>query len=336
MIHISLDAMGGDHAPREIIKGATLALAEEKNLFITLTGSSEIINKELNNYHYPSDRIDVLDAEQVINNDDQPSLVLKKKKDSSMMKAISLVKEGKAQAVISAGNTGALMAGGLFILGRIPGIDRPALAIPLPTRKNGPTVLLDVGANLDSKVENLIQYAVLGKVYSNKVLGKDKPRIALLNVGVEQGKGNELVKKAYKEMEKDIDFIGNIEARELMQGVADVVVCDGFAGNILLKSIEGMAEEIFFLLKEEIKSSWRSKIGGTLLLKGFKRLKKRMDYSEYGGAPLLGIKGLVVKAHGSSDATAIKNAILSQAFKFVSNKCVEEIEGYVEINKKTS
>lgn len=330
MIHVAVDAMGGDNAPAAIVEGVALALREEGDLLVTLVGKEAEIRAELDLYQHPRDRITILGTDEVIHNDDQPSMALRRKKDSSMMKAINLVKEGEAQAVISAGNTGALMAGGLFILGRIKGIDRPALAIMVPTRKGIPTVLLDVGATMDAKEANLIQYAHMGEVYSRRVLGNDKAGVALLNVGTEPGKGNDLVKKAYEELQGQANFLGNVEARDLMQGVADVVVCEGFVGNMLLKAIEGTAGEIFYYLKKEVDSSWKHKLGAALLKPGLKRIKKRLDYTEYGGAPLLGVKGLVIKAHGSSNALAVKNAIVAQAFRFVGERCVEEITAHFE------
>ncbi len=326
MVHIVLDAMGGDYAPVETIKGAVLALHEEKDLFITLAGHRDIIRTELDKYQFPENRIKILHAEEIIDNEMQPALALRRKKDSSMVKALNAVRDGEAGAVISAGNTGALLAGGLFILGRMQGVKRPALAAIMPTEKKGPTVLLDAGANMDAKVEHLMQFALLGKAYSRLVLEKNKCRLALLNIGIETGKGNEQVKKAYKALEHMKEFIGNIEARDLMRGVADVIVCDGFTGNILLKGMEGLAEEMFSFLKKEISSTRRGSLGGILLKPSFKNLQKHLDYSEYGGAPFLGINGLVIKAHGSSQAQAIKNAILKQAYSFIKRRCFIEME----------
>lgn len=330
MIRVAVDAMGGDHAPAEIVAGTVLALQEERHLHVTLVGRDGDITAELAKHEYPKERLAILPAAEVITSEDQPSMALRRKKESSMMKAIGLVRDKEAAAVISAGNTGALMAGGLFILGRIRGIDRPALAIIVPTRRGRPTVLLDVGATMDAKDKNLIQYARMGEVYARRVLGNDKAEVALLNVGTEAGKGNDLVKKAYESMAGREGFIGNVEARDLLQGVADVVVCEGFVGNMLLKAIEGTAGEIFYLVKREISGSLRGKLGGGLLLPGLKRIKKRLDYAEYGGAPFLGVKGLVVKAHGFSRALAVKNAIASQAFRFVREGCVQEISAYFE------
>ncbi len=324
--------MGGDHAPAEIIKGTVMALQAEKELHASLVGREKMLIEQLEAYEYPSDRLAVVPAAEVIGNDEPPALALRRKKDASMLKAISLVKEKQAQVVISAGNTGALMAGALLTLGRIKGIDRPALAITLPSAHGG-TVVLDVGANMDASVENLRHYALLGKVYAEKVLGKDNVRIGLLNIGAEPGKGNELVKKAYLELEKESGFIGNVEARDLLQGPADVVVCDGFAGNILLKTLEGTAAEIFTFLKQEINRNWRGKAGGFLLVPAFKQLKKRLDYAEYGGSPLLGINGLVIKAHGSSKAKSIKSTILNQACPFVRQGCIEKINNLFEADR---
>jgi len=322
--------MGGDHAPGEIVAGTLLALREEAGLQVTLVGRKADITAVLDKGPHSPGRLEILEAEEVVTNEDQPSVALRRKKDSSMMKAVGLVRDGEAQAVISAGNTGALMAGGLFLLGRLKGIDRPALAILVPTRRGRPTVLLDVGATMDAGEKNLIQYALMGQVYSRRVMGNDKAEVALLNVGTEAGKGNDLVKKAYEGLQGREGFIGNVEARDLLQGVADVVVCEGFVGNMLLKAIEGTAGEIFYYLKQEVGASFRSKLGGGLLMPGLKRIKKRLDYAEYGGAPLLGVKGLVIKAHGSSRAPAIKNAILAQAFRFVREDCIGEIASHLE------
>ncbi len=336
MLPIALDAMGGDHAPVETIKGTVLALQEKEDLFIILAGHRDIIRTELEKYKFPENRISILHAEEIIDNEMQPALALRRKKDSSMVKAINAVRDGEAGAIISAGNTGALLAGGLFILGRMQGIKRPALAAILPTEKNGHVVLLDVGATMDAKVEHLVQFALLGKSYSRLVLGKDKCRLALLNVGTEASKGNEQIKKAHKALKHMEEFIGNIEARDLMSGVADVVVCDGFTGNILLKGIEGVAGEIFSFLKKDVVSGWRGTFGGILLKPGFKKLQKHLDYSEYGGAPFLGTNGLLIKAHGSSQAYAIKNAILKQACSFIEKGCFKEMENYFAENQENS
>ncbi|HHX76976.1 MAG TPA: phosphate acyltransferase PlsX [Firmicutes bacterium] len=332
-MRVAVDAMGGDYAPAEIIKGTIMALQAEEELHVSLVGRDTILNEQLAAYEYPSDRLSIVTAAEVIGNNEPPALALRRKKDASMLKAISLVKEKEAHAAISAGNTGALMVGGLLILGRVRGIDRPALAITLPSVRGGKTVLLDVGANMDASVENLRQYALLGKVYAEKVLGKDNVRIGLLNIGAEPGKGNELVKKAYTALEKEEGFAGNVEARDLLQGLADVVVCEGFVGNILLKTLEGTAAEIFAFLKQEINRNWRGKVGGALLVPAFKQIKKRMDYAEYGGSPLLGINGLVIKAHGSSKAKSIKSTILNQACPFVRQGCIEKINNLFEAGR---
>lgn len=309
---IAVDAMGGDNAPKEIIKGGIdAARLLQKGVEIVFIGPKEKIQREIeknNGYNLP---ISTVNAEEVIDNNESPVKAIKTKKNSSMVIGLNLLKNKEVDAFISAGSTGAFMAGALLITGRIKGIDRPALASVIPTIKGG-ILLLDMGANTDVKPKNLLQFAVMGSIYSNKVLGIKNPKIALLNVGKEQEKGNLVTKEAYKLLcnEPSINFIGNMEAREILQGNADVLVCDGFSGNILLKAIEGVATTFFSVLKEEIKTSYISQLGGLLIKSHLKKFKKKFDYSEHGGAPFLGIKGVCIKCHGSSDASAIKNAIL--------------------------
>ncbi|EOD00557.1 phosphate acyltransferase PlsX [Caldisalinibacter kiritimatiensis] len=321
---IVVDAMGGDHAPEVTVKGSVDAV-KEYGVNVVLVGKEEMIKKELEKYQLDSNKIEIVHAEEVIENEDKPVRAIRRKKDSSMVKGLKLVKEKKADAFISAGNTGALLSGGLFVVGRIKGIERAALAPVYPT-SNGISLLLDAGANADCKPKYLHQFAIMGSVYAEKVLGIKRPKVGLINIGTEEGKGNELTKETYKLLkESDLNFYGNIEARELPKGKADVLVCDGFVGNTVLKLTEGLAMEIFSLLKKEITKSFFTKLGALMLKSGLKGFKKRLDYTEYGGAPLLGVKGAVIKAHGSSDAKAIKNAI-RQAKVFVENEVLEKIE----------
>ncbi|HHU64345.1 MAG TPA: phosphate acyltransferase PlsX, partial [Clostridiales bacterium] len=274
---------------------------------------------------YSGGNISIVHASEVIGATEQPVSAIKTKKDSSMVIGLQMLRKGQGHAFISAGNTGALMAGALLRVGRIKGIDRPALAPTIPTKK-GRLLLLDAGANTDCRPNNLVQFGIMGSIFMDKVLGVSNPKVGLVNIGVEENKGNELVKKAHVELSKaDINFAGNIEARDIPDGVVDVVVCDGFVGNIILKLIEGVAITLFDMLKSELYSSLKTKIGALLCKSAFKNLKRMMDYSEYGGALLLGINGLVVKAHGSSNAVAIQNAI-KLAHSCVKNEILDLIK----------
>ncbi len=307
-MRVALDAMGGDKAPLEIVKGALQAISlypEIEKVF--LVGKEEEIRKYINGN---IEKIEIINTREVIEMDDHPALAYRKKKDASITVATKLVKEGKADAIISAGNTGGQMTSSLFVLGRIKGISRPAIATPLPAIK-GITLLLDSGANADCSVENLQQFALMGSIYAKKVLKKDNPKVSLVNIGSEKTKGNELSIKAYEELEKmeNINFTGNIEGREIPQGKADVIVADGFVGNVVLKLIEGMGKTFITIIKEEVSKSLISKIGAFFMKDAFVGLKKKMDYAEIGGAPLLGVDGISIICHGSSDAKAIHNAI---------------------------
>ncbi|MCC5911993.1 MAG: phosphate acyltransferase PlsX [Clostridiaceae bacterium] len=320
---IVVDAMGGDHGPKITISGALQAI-KEYDVNIILTGQKEIIEKELQNHDYPKHKLEIIDCREVVENEDKPVAAIRRKKDSSMVVGLNLVKEKKADAIISAGNTGALLAGGLFILGRIQGIDRPALAPVYPTKK-GVSVLIDGGANTECKPRNLLEFAVMGDIYASRVLKINNPKVCIANIGIEEGKGNDLVKKAYPLFEdRYFNFGGNVEARDIPAGYADVIVCDGFTGNIILKLTEGIAETIFGALKEEFTKNTLRKLGAALLKSGLKGFKNRFDYTEYGGAPFLGVNGTLIKAHGSSNDKAIKNAI-RQAKTFVENNVIDDI-----------
>jgi phosphate acyltransferase len=307
-MRIIMDAMGGDNAPHELVKGAVMAI-KEFDTDITLVGDKIKLEELLAKEEYDKARIEIIHTTEIISYNESPTLAIRRKKDSSMVVGMKLVKEGKGDAFISAGSTGALLAGGLFIIGRIDGIDRPGLAPILPGKK-GPFMLLDVGANAECKVQNILQFATMGEIYVRKILNRPNPQIALANIGEEEEKGTEFVKECYKLLkEKKPNFKGNIEGREILDGNVDVVVCDGFVGNIILKTFEGAVATIFGILKEEIMSSLRTKIGGILLKPVFSSFKKKFDYTEYGGAILLGLNCPVIKAHGSSNANAFKNAI---------------------------
>jgi len=323
---IAIDAMGGDHAPKEIVLGAMKAVQAFPDIEILLVGNKEKIDPYLTNRN----KIDILHTEEMILGTDEPVRAVRKKKTASMVLGANEVKEGRADAFISAGNTGALMAAGLFVVGRIDGIERPALSPTLPTISGEGFLLLDVGANVDAKPNHLVQYAIMGSIYTEKVLGIKNPRVGLLNIGEEEKKGNELTKKAFELLqEENIHFIGNVEARDLLNGVCDVVVTDGFTGNMVLKSIEGTALSIFKMLKATLMSSIKSKLAAAVLKPDLKALSAKMDYSEYGGAALFGLNAPVIKAHGSSDANAIYNAI-RQAKDVVQSEVIPTIKKTIE------
>lgn len=306
---IAVDAMGGDYAPAEIVKGAVEAAVRD-GIEIVLVGQQERVETELKKYSYPPGKIVVYHAPQVIEMNEHPASAVRNKRDSSIVVATKLLKDGKASAVVSAGNTGAQMAAALFILGRVPGIDRPGIATVFPSPK-GPKVLLDSGANVDVKSRNLVQFAYLGSIYSRNVLGIERPRVALLNIGSEPNKGTETIQEAFQELSGDpkINFSGNIEGREFLTADVDVIICDGFVGNVVLKLTEGLVSTLMALVREELKKNPLRSVGGVLVKPAFKELFKKLDYTEYGGAPLLGVMGISIICHGSSNYKAIRNAI---------------------------
>lgn len=323
---LAIDAMGGDHAPRSIVEGAMKAVEAFKDLEITLVGNEEKIKTYLTN----QERISIIHTDEVIEATDEPVRAVRRKKNASMVLMANEVKEGRADGCISAGNTGALMTAGLFIVGRIDGVERPALSPTLPTIDGKGFLMLDAGANVDAKPEHLLQYGIMGSVYVEKVRGITNPRVGLLNVGTEDKKGNELTRQSFELLKSsNINFIGNVESRDLLEGVADVVVTDGFTGNIALKTIEGTASSVFSMLKIALTSNLTSKLAAAVLKPQLKGIKHQMDYSEYGGAGLFGLKAPVIKAHGSSDANAVYNAIL-QAREMVANNVSETIRQSVE------
>lgn len=307
MIRIAIDAMGGDNAPAEVVKGAVLA-SQEMAIALSLVGDPAKIAAELKKYKNHG-AIAIVPASETIGMDEPPATAVKQKKDASINVAVALVKDGQANAIVSAGNTGALMAASLFKLGRTSGIERPAIAteFPLPS---GKVLLLDMGANVDCKPKNLVQFAVMGHLFAKHVMQIANPRVGLLNIGEEKEKGNELTREAWPLIKNlPINFIGNVESKEILQGKADVIVCDGFVGNLILKFAESLAGAVFQLMKKELSGGILNKIGLAFLLPSLMRLKKQITYDDYGGAPLLGINGIVFKAHGRANATAIKNAI---------------------------
>jgi glycerol-3-phosphate acyltransferase PlsX len=320
-MRIAVDAMGGDNAPVAIVKGCIQARDEYK-VSIVLSGKEVEIKKILEKNTSDFSNIEILNAEEVITNEDKPVMALRRKKDSSLVKALHVVKDKEADAVVSAGSTGALLAGATLIAGRINGIERPAIGTLIPNMNGGFALLIDSGANVDSKPEFLYDFAIMGDIYLKKVLNISSPRIALANIGAEKTKGDKLTVETYELLENTtlpLNFIGNIEAREILQGKADIIVCDGFVGNMILKTLEGTVLEIMKGLKNELMSSTRTKIGAALIKPALVNFKNKLDYSEHGGAPILGVKEIVVKAHGSSDEKAFKNAIRQAKICFENN-----------------
>lgn len=325
---IILDGMGGDNAPEAIVEGAVLASREIEHQ-ILIIGQEEKIRAELDNHRYDPDKISVINATEIISNDEAPVRAVRSKKDSSIVRGINMVKHGEGDIFISAGSIGALLAGGLFILGRIQGIDRPALASIYPIVGGIPSLLVDAGANADCKPNNLLEFGMMGSIYMEKVLGREQPRVGLVNIGAEAAKGSTLTKAAYDLLEQShLNFTGNVEAREVPKGACDVIVTDGFTGNVLLKLTEGLAWNILQVIKQRFTDGVKAKLGAALLLDKIKGLKKEFDYSEYGGAPILGVRGPIVKMHGSSNANAVKNTIL-KGIPYVSEHVVDKIQNSV-------
>jgi phosphate acyltransferase len=310
MITVALDAMGGDHAPRAEVEGAVLAAREYADVRIILVGIPETVRPELDRLRHRDLPIEIVPASDVVTMTDSPSHAFRRKKDSSLHVAARLVRDGKADALVSAGNTGAVMTVARFVLGTLPSVDRPALAWAFPNIKEKVSIMLDVGANVDSKPLHMEQFAVMGEIYYRALWGTKRPRIALLSIGEEDVKGNELTKESAALLKQtSLNFVGNVEGRDVFRGNVDVIVCDGFIGNIALKLSEGLVEHIGGMLKKAIKSSLASQIGYALSRKAFGAFRKRTDYSEYGGAPLLGVRGITIIGHGRSNANAVKNAI---------------------------
>jgi glycerol-3-phosphate acyltransferase PlsX len=315
-MRIAVDAMGGDYAPEEIIKGTLKAAAAYPQVKLILTGKKELLQPYLSNVRIPV-TVSFQEASEVISMDEYPAQAVRKKKDASIVVATRLVKEGLADAVVSAGSTGAQMAAALLGLGRLKGIERPAIAAIMPSLEGG-KLILDVGANLDAKPEHLIQYAYMGSIYAEKILGIIHPKVGLLNIGSEEGKGNELTQTTYKLLkETPLNFIGNIEGRDIPFGRADVIVCDGFTGNVLLKTAEGVAVFLMELIKDKITSTPLRKFGALLVKPAMREIVQTIDYAEYGGAPLLGVNGISIVSHGSSKEKAIVNAIR------VAKECID-------------
>jgi len=326
---IVLDAMGGDHAPQVNVEGAVETVQESDDIEVILVGNETAVRKELKGRKFKSGRISVVHASQVVEMHEAPTAAIRKKRDSSIRVGVGLVKAGKADAFVSAGHSGVVMGTSLLLLGMSKGVDRPAIAALMPTLRDT-FILLDVGANVDCKPENLQQFALMGNIYCKLILGREQPKVGLLSIGEEDVKGNELTKEAFKLIKQSsVHFIGNIEGKDIFTGVADVVVCDGFIGNIALKISEGLAETILKMLKKEISSITAGRIGYLMLKPAIRNFKKRTDYDEYGGAPLLGINGTSIISHGRSSAKAIRNA-LKVANEFSRKRVFEAISDAIQ------
>lgn len=325
IIRVAVDAMGGDNAPGQIVKGAVEAVNERNDIKVFLVGREDIVNSELQQYTYNKDQIEVVHASDIITNDEAPVMAIRRKKDSSIVVAMKLVKNGDADAFISAGSTGAILVGGQLIVGRIKGVDRPPLAPLIPTMK-GVSLLVDCGANVDARSSHLVQFAKMGSLYMEHIVGIKNPKVAIVNIGAEEEKGNMLVKETYPLLKncEDINFIGSIEARDIPYGTADVIVCEAFVGNVILKLYEGLSSALVGTIKKGLMSTTKSKIGAALCKGELKKTLKDFDATEFGGAPMLGLNGLVVKTHGSSKNTEIKNAII-QCVSFSEQNINEKI-----------
>lgn len=332
---VVVDAMGGDNAPLEIVKGCIEAVNADNRVAVTLVGQEDVVNKELAKYQYDAPQIKVVNATDIITNDDHPVNAIRRKKDSSLVVGMKLVKDGQGDAFVSAGSTGAVLVGSQAIIGRIKGIDRPPLAPLIPNSK-GVSLLIDCGANVDARASHLVQFAKMGSIYMESVMGVKNPRVAIVNVGLEEEKGNALVKETYPLLKecKDINFIGSIEAREIPNGYADVIVCEAFVGNVILKLTEGLATTLIGMVKQSFMTNLKSKIGALLVKDALKSSLKGMDVSQYGGAPLLGLNGLVVKTHGSAKAKEVKNTVL-QCIAFKENHINDKIKAQIKIEDST-
>ena len=331
-VKVAVDAMGGDNAPGEIVKGAVDAVCAEKKIKVFLVGKEEQVKAELSKYTYPQEQVEVVNATEVIAMAEPPVAAIRGKKDSSIVKGLYMVREGKCDAFVSAGSTGAVLAGGQVIVGRSKGVERPPLAPLIPTEK-GASLLIDCGANVDARPSHLVQFAKMGSIYMEHVVGVKNPKVALVNIGAEEEKGNALVKETMPLLREctDINFVGSIEARDIPKGDADVIVCEAFTGNVILKLYEGLSSTLIGVIKKGLMSTLKSKIGAALALPALKNTLKSFDATEYGGAPLLGLNGLVVKTHGSSKAKEITNSVF-QCVTFKEKEINDKIKEYI-INK---
>ena len=334
MIKIAVDAMGGDYAPVEMVKGAVEALKKKEQVSVILVGQEEKIRRELSSYTYPEDRLSIVHASEVIETEEPPVNAIRGKKDSSIVVGMNLVKRQEADAFVSAGSSGAILVGGQVIVGRIRGVERPPLAPLIPTEK-GVSLLIDCGANVDARPSHLVQFARMGSIYMEHVIGIKQPRVAIVNIGAEEEKGNALVKETFPLLKAcgDINFIGSIEAREIPRGGADVIVSEAFVGNVILKLYEGVGATLIGMVKKGMMTSTRSKVGALLVKPALKETMKAFDASQYGGAPLLGLKGLVVKTHGNSKANEVSNSII-QCVTFKEQRINEKIKESLQPNKE--
>ena len=332
-VKVAVDAMGGDNAPYEIVKGGIEAVNENSHVKVFFTGPEELINSDLAKYTYHKEQVEVVNATEVIGMAEPPVMAIRKKKDSSLVKALNLVKEGTCDAYVSAGSTGATLVGGQVIVGRLKGVERPPLAPLIPTA-TGCALLIDCGANVDARPSHLVQFAKMGSVYMESVMGIKNPRVAIVNIGAEEEKGNALVKETFPLLKNcpDIHFIGSVEARDIPAGAADVVVCEAFVGNVILKMYEGVGGILIKKVKEGMMTSLRSKIGALLVKPALKQTLKAFDLEQYGGAPMLGLKGLVVKTHGSSKAVEIKNSVL-QCITFTEQNINQKIQEKISMEE---
>ena len=327
---VVLDAMGGDNAPKEMVKGAVEAVSKEAGLKVILVGREEEITSELSSYNYKKEQIEVVNATEVIETAEPPVNAIRRKKDSSIVVGMKMVKKGEADAFVSAGSSGAILVGGQTIVGRLKGVERPPLAPLIPTEK-GVSLLIDCGANVDARPSHLVQFAKMGSIYMEHIVGIKNPKVAIVNIGAEEEKGNALVKETFPLLKetKGINFTGSIEAREIPHGQADVIVCEAFTGNVILKLTEGLASTLVGKIKEGMMSTLRSKIGALLVKPALKATLKEFDASEYGGAPLLGLNGLVVKTHGSAKAKEVSNTLI-QCVTFKNQKIIEKIKECIQ------
>lgn len=334
MIRVAVDAMGGDNAPVEMVAGAVEAVKKKPEIQVLLVGQEKTVQEELSKYTYDKEKIQVVNASEVIATEEPPVNAIRKKKDSSIVVGMNLVKNGQADAFVSAGSSGAILVGGQVIVGRIKGVERPPLAPLIPTEK-GVSLLIDCGANVDARASHLVQFARMGSIYMEHVVGIPNPRVAIVNIGAEEEKGNALVKETFPLLKecKDINFIGSIEARDIPSGYADVVVCEAFVGNVILKLYEGVGATLISMIKKGMMTNIRSKMGALMVKPALKETLKSFDASEYGGAPLLGLKGLVVKSHGSARSVEIRHAIF-QCEQFKEEKINEKIEEFIAAEQK--
>ncbi|MCF2641247.1 MAG: phosphate acyltransferase PlsX [Lachnospiraceae bacterium] len=333
---VVLDAMGGDHAPAEMVKGAIDAVNMRDDIVVILTGQKDVIEDELKKYTYPAEKIEIVNAEEVIETAEPPVMAIRKKKNSSIVVGMNMIKNKEADAFVSAGSSGAILVGGQVIVGRIKGVERPPLAPLIPT-ESGVSLLIDCGANVDARASHLVQFAKMGSIYMENVVGIKNPRVAIVNIGAEDDKGNALVKETFPLLKecKDINFIGSIEAREIPHGGADVIVCEAFVGNVILKLYEGVSSTLVSQIKAGLMSTLKSKIGAALAMPALKKTLKGFDASKYGGAPLLGLNGLVVKTHGNSKANEVTNSII-QCVTFKQQDINGKIKEKITVLKEES